>query len=118
MSCCCCRSPPSPRPLDPDTSGSELWWTITVMLTLDPTERCIDDAVMLLHRPLLTFCSVTREIVSASRRGHLNRCSGSSYSPIMVLMETDALLFSGRKYSTGHNLCSFLNFLQDGVGAS
>lgn len=70
------------------------------------------------HQQLLTFCSVRREIIGASRHGHLNRCRGSCYSPIMVVMETDALLFSWRKHSTGHDLCSFLNFLQEGVAAS
>lgn len=89
-----------------------------VMSIWDHTEGWIYDLVILLHQQLLTFCSVRRKIIGASRRGHLNRCRGSSYSPIMVLMETDALLFSWREHSTGHDLCSFLNFLQEGVAAS
>lgn len=68
------------------------------------------------HR--LTSSSARRKIIGTGGRGHLDGCIGSGHGPIVVVVETDALLFGRREHGAGHHLCRFLDFLQERVAAS
>lgn len=70
------------------------------------------------HWLLCTFWSVRRQVIGTSRHGHLNGRRGSNYGSVVVLMETDALMFRRWKDSTGYYLRSFLNLIQEWVTAS
>lgn len=66
----------------------------------------------------LTFGSASGQVVGTRRHGHLYGCRRGHYSPVVVVMETDALVFGGRQDGAGHHLCSFLDLIQQRVAAS
>ncbi len=65
-----------------------------------------------------TFWSTSWQVIGTCRNGHLYGCRRRNYSAVMVVMETDALVFSWGKDSTGHYLCSFLDLIKQWVTAS
>ena len=64
-----------------------------------------------------TFWFASRQVISTRRHGHLYGCRRCNDGPVVVVMETDALLFGRGEDSAGHYLCSFLDLIQQWVTA-
>lgn len=64
-----------------------------------------------------TFWFASIQVIGTRRHGHLYGCRRRNDGPVMVVMETDALLFGRGEDSAGHYLCSFLDLIQQWVTA-
>lgn len=65
----------------------------------------------------LTFGPKRRQVIVACWHRHLYGGGGRHHGPVMVVLETDALVLSGGEDGARHHLCSLLDLIQQRVCA-